>query len=257
MTEAELLEEVRKLCKLYGILFYHTYDSRRSKEGFFDLVLVKAPDVVFAELKGPKGRVSPEQVVWMEEVKKCPGVQAYLWKPQDLLEINEVCKAMGLHHPARGALKAAPLLKAGAIARAIPGQNRERALLLRGPSPFSLLLVRRHPVARACMLHFREQRRQSSRPEPCALAVAVPEHPRVYPVLWRPEETAYASEGHRVLHSHGRRIGSVALHKEVDGVAYLFPGGPPASCSCQSSVAGRMGNHQASQRHRRSGLTSP
>lgn len=68
-------------------LGYHTYDSRRSPQGFPDLVLVNARQhrLIFSELKKQDGRQSPAQVLW-ERVLRAAGVgEFYLWRPSDWL----------------------------------------------------------------------------------------------------------------------------------------------------------------------------
>lgn len=75
-------------------LTYHTHDSRRSQPGFPDLQLVReqtdvyVPELVVAELKGAKTRVSPEQLRWLEAYRTL-GIEAYLWRdPVDRDEIQ-------------------------------------------------------------------------------------------------------------------------------------------------------------------------
>ena len=71
---------------------YHTFDSRRSAPGFPDLVLVRAPRVVFAECKtdhAPK-ELPFAQRVWMHELLRCPGVEWYLWRPRNWQEIERI-----------------------------------------------------------------------------------------------------------------------------------------------------------------------
>jgi len=92
MTEKEFLQQVRDLAKLCGWLVYHTYDSRRSPEGFPDLVLVRGDKVIFAELKGEKGRVRPEQRMWLDSLEKVRKVEACLWRPSDWSKIVEVLR---------------------------------------------------------------------------------------------------------------------------------------------------------------------
>ena len=58
MTEAEHLEQVKAVALTCGWRLYHTFDSRRSAAGFPDLVLVRPPRVIFAELKSEKGRLT-------------------------------------------------------------------------------------------------------------------------------------------------------------------------------------------------------
>ncbi len=92
MTEAELDGHVKQLAALFGWLRYHTYRSKHSPAGFPDLVLVRPPRVIFAELKrdlGVKGGAAgvgptPDQERWLEALGRCPGVERYLWRPADI-----------------------------------------------------------------------------------------------------------------------------------------------------------------------------
>jgi hypothetical protein len=69
---------------------YHTHDSRHSPAGFPDLVLVRPPRVIFAELKTATGRVTADQWRWRDLLDGCPGVECYLWRPYDRDEILRV-----------------------------------------------------------------------------------------------------------------------------------------------------------------------
>ena len=94
MTEAELFEEVRKLLHLYGWLYYHTHDSRRSNPGFPDLVMVRpssaggAWQLLYRELKSEKGRLTDEQDRWLWALR-----EAYcdmdVWRPSDMERIEK------------------------------------------------------------------------------------------------------------------------------------------------------------------------
>jgi hypothetical protein len=57
-------------------------------KGFPDLTLLRAGELIFAELKAEKGRVSPEQHEWLEGLRAVPGVEAYVWRPGDWDEIQ-------------------------------------------------------------------------------------------------------------------------------------------------------------------------
>jgi len=92
VTEKEFLQQVRELASLCGWLVYHTYDSRRSPEGFPDLVLVRGDKVIFAELKSEKGRVRPEQRMWLDALEKVRRSEACLWRPNDWDRIVEVLR---------------------------------------------------------------------------------------------------------------------------------------------------------------------
>jgi len=92
LTEKAFLQQVRDLAELCGWLVYHTYDSRRSPEGFPDLVLVRGDKVIFAELKSEKGRVRPEQRMWLDALEKVRKAEACLWRPSDWDRIVEVLR---------------------------------------------------------------------------------------------------------------------------------------------------------------------
>lgn len=89
LTEKQFMAQVLELAKLQGWLVYHTHDSRRSEPGFPDLVLVRDGRLVFAELKAEKGRVSPVQQKWLNELvqatltAKTATPAVYVWRPSD------------------------------------------------------------------------------------------------------------------------------------------------------------------------------
>lgn len=83
MTEAALLSQVRELAQSTGWMTYHTYRSDRSEPGFPDLVLMRHPLLLFRELKTDRGRLTPDQRCWLEELLAC-GQDAGVWRPADL-----------------------------------------------------------------------------------------------------------------------------------------------------------------------------
>jgi VRR-NUC domain len=83
ITEAAWLDQVRQLARINGWLAYHTHDSRRSDAGFPDLVLVRPPELIVAELKTERGRVTGAQSHWIEALL-ASGVEALVWRPSDL-----------------------------------------------------------------------------------------------------------------------------------------------------------------------------
>ena len=58
--------------------------------GFPDLVLVRPPRLLFAEVKSEKGTVTSEQLMWLTVLAECWSGEAYLWRPSDWDEIVEV-----------------------------------------------------------------------------------------------------------------------------------------------------------------------
>ena len=87
-SEKDFQETVIDLAEARGWLVYHPYDSRRSREGYPDLTLVRAPRVIFAELKTEKGKLSDEQWAWQTALLSCPGVEYHVWRPHNWEEVQ-------------------------------------------------------------------------------------------------------------------------------------------------------------------------
>ena len=81
-TEAQFQSQVLRYAALRGWHVYHTLRSEKSPAGFPDLVLVRRPRVIFAELKSDRGRCTPEQRAWLAELAEC-SVEVKLWRPSD------------------------------------------------------------------------------------------------------------------------------------------------------------------------------
>lgn len=93
ISEDAFQAQVVELAELYRWLPYHTHDSRRSNPGFPDLVLVRAPELIFAELKTEKGRVRPDQQAWLAQLGLVAAaavgiVEVHLWRPSDWAHIQ-------------------------------------------------------------------------------------------------------------------------------------------------------------------------
>lgn len=94
ITEQDLLRRVIDLAKLSGWRVAHfrpamtkrgTWVTRMDGHfGFPDLVLLKPPRIIFAELKRSlKGRqVTDEQRIWLTLLAAVPGLEVYLWTPE-------------------------------------------------------------------------------------------------------------------------------------------------------------------------------
>lgn len=96
-AEEALQQHVLDCARLLGWLAYHTHDSRRSAEGFPDLVLVRPPRLAFAELKAwpegtAKGEPTAAQRVWLDallhavhwrEQMSAGAFEVYLWRWPD------------------------------------------------------------------------------------------------------------------------------------------------------------------------------
>jgi len=80
------------MAKALGWLCYHTYDARRCEPGFPDLVMLRPPRLVFAELKTARGRVKAAQQTWLDALRAA-GAEAYLWRPGDADEVEAALRA--------------------------------------------------------------------------------------------------------------------------------------------------------------------
>jgi hypothetical protein len=96
-AEAEFQDSLLKLLKLNGWpeeLIYHTFDSRRSRAGFPDIVAVKPSDgrLLIAELKKDSGTLSPEQRGWIEALQAVRYFDVRVWRPRDMDEIVKLVR---------------------------------------------------------------------------------------------------------------------------------------------------------------------
>lgn len=84
--EVELQNHVILLASALGWMHYHTHDSRRSPEGFPDLVLVHPSKgwALFRELKTERGRYGPRQQEWLDGMSAA-GLDAGTWRPRDVI----------------------------------------------------------------------------------------------------------------------------------------------------------------------------
>lgn len=92
MVEDDMIEEIRDAAKLGGWLMYHTHDSRRSHEGFYDVVLLRGHRLWLIELKRerPRGRGPTEaQQRWLEAAADVRTVRAAVLRPSDLPALTD------------------------------------------------------------------------------------------------------------------------------------------------------------------------
>lgn len=84
ISEAEFLRWVIRLARQHSWVVYHTFDSRRSAEGFPDLVCVRpGQPVLFIELKSAQGELTSQQQIWLSFLERATGIQAHCWRPKD------------------------------------------------------------------------------------------------------------------------------------------------------------------------------
>jgi hypothetical protein len=101
VTERELASNIETLCKYLGVRYYHTWNSRNSVAGFLDYVFLTVDGrVLWREIKTAKGKVSPDQQQWIDDLQRC-GQDAAVWRPEDwpdriLRELSPVPASRGV-----------------------------------------------------------------------------------------------------------------------------------------------------------------
>ncbi len=84
LSEKHFEGQVKHLAKIFHVdEYYHPFLSKWSAKGFPDLTIIKVPRLIFVELKGTKGKVSPEQQHWHDLINQCTSVEAHIWWPED------------------------------------------------------------------------------------------------------------------------------------------------------------------------------
>jgi hypothetical protein len=122
LSEATFQGQVVSLANLYGWRIRHEpaggkggrVDREQVGRGFPDLVLLRPPRLIFAELKTASGRVSVAQQEWLDDLRRVGetieresahgdyhpgfdgGVEAYLWRPDDLQDIANLLAGNGI-----------------------------------------------------------------------------------------------------------------------------------------------------------------
>ncbi len=79
LSEKAFQAQVVKLAKERNWRTYHTFDSRRSDEGYPDLTMVRGTRLIFAELKVKGRKMTKEQIAWLNDLGMA--AEAYLWTP--------------------------------------------------------------------------------------------------------------------------------------------------------------------------------
>lgn len=102
LTEKQWQAQVEQLARLIGWMCYHTWNSMRSSAGFPDIVMVKGNEIIFVELKTNKGKLTPQQVKWLDALCAA-GQRVYVWRPNDLNEVRSVLTGVSNGNPRRNA----------------------------------------------------------------------------------------------------------------------------------------------------------
>lgn len=123
MTETEfvnlLITSTKRqlcMCELFGWQSAHfrpAYDVVRQRystpvqgdgKGYPDLFLIKPPRFLWAECKSDKGRLSDEQIQWLNILSECHE-EVYVWRPRDLDEIEKILQSYSRDYKTRWLFK--------------------------------------------------------------------------------------------------------------------------------------------------------
>ena len=92
ISEKRWLDDVVEIAQLFGWSAYHTFDSRRSAPGFPDLILCRPPRLLAVELKSERGRITPTQQAWLNDLDQCTEIRTHVWRPADRDQVlAELC----------------------------------------------------------------------------------------------------------------------------------------------------------------------
>jgi hypothetical protein len=82
MNHAQLQKAVTGLCDELGLWWHHEANSRRSKAGWVDLVILGWGGALFAEIKTEDGRRTSKQIECAKQLTRAY-LQYRLWRPSD------------------------------------------------------------------------------------------------------------------------------------------------------------------------------
>ena len=108
ISETAFATQVESLLEIFGWRWIHLRPAWSEKgwrtpirggdpdgfkgKGFPDYFAVRLPRLLFAELKDEYSKPRPEQEAWLNDLKGCPTVEVYLWRPGQIEEAMEVLR---------------------------------------------------------------------------------------------------------------------------------------------------------------------
>jgi hypothetical protein len=100
LAEKDWQAQVVQLARLYGWRDFHPLRSQGSEAGWPDLALVRSGRLLLVELKTDKGRLSPAQRAWLDELELVAAaaggaIHVDIWRPCDFDRIHELLRSEG------------------------------------------------------------------------------------------------------------------------------------------------------------------
>lgn len=96
--EKSFTDQILEVAVWYGWRRHHDRPGRtvagwrtaiQGDPGFPDLVLLRRDRLVVAELKSRRGKLTPEQLCWLEDWRQV-GAEVYVWRPSDWDDIARI-----------------------------------------------------------------------------------------------------------------------------------------------------------------------
>src|SRR5690348_4419552 len=102
LSERDFTAQIIQLARVFGwrVAHFRPAMTKRGRwvtpvqgdgAGFPDLLLLRANRRIMAELKAAKGKVTPEQELWLESAMRAE-FEVYVWRPADIDEIEGVLR---------------------------------------------------------------------------------------------------------------------------------------------------------------------
>lgn len=82
LTEKQWQQLVVDFARMHQWWTHHEFDSRRSSEGWPDLVLLRDGEALFVELKREDGKVTAAQA-YVLDLLESAGCEVAVWRPSD------------------------------------------------------------------------------------------------------------------------------------------------------------------------------
>lgn len=99
VKEEDFFRQILDLAHIFGWRVAHFRPARTKYgwrtavagdgAGFPDVVMVRDGRCIIAELKSEKGKLTKAQAQWLWELRKCPCLEVYTWRPRHLERIVE------------------------------------------------------------------------------------------------------------------------------------------------------------------------
>ncbi len=103
MSEYSFVGQILDLAHIYRWRIVHFTPARVGQDGawrtpyagdkgFPDLILVRDGRLIIAECKSKRGRLRPDQIVWLEALSSVAGIEVYTWREGEIESIKEVLR---------------------------------------------------------------------------------------------------------------------------------------------------------------------